>query len=57
MNSNSTLLNLAKQVQALSEIGKHYADSDYDLDRYSEREGKLKWPSIDLNNNNDDRQS
>ena len=38
MNSNSTLLNLAKQVQALSEIGQHYAESDYDMDRYNELE-------------------
>ncbi len=36
MNSNSKLLNLAKQVQALSEIGQHYAESDYDMDRYNE---------------------
>lgn len=38
MNSNSALLQLAKQIQALSENGQHYAESDYDLDRYNELE-------------------
>ena len=32
------LLNLAKRVQALSENGQHYAESDYDTDRYTELE-------------------
>lgn len=32
------LLNLAKRVQALSENGQHYAESDYDMDRYTELE-------------------
>ncbi len=32
------LLNLAKRVQALSENGMHYAESDYDMDRYTELE-------------------
>lgn len=38
MNSNLSLLNLAKRVQALSENGQHYAESDYDMDRYTELE-------------------
>ncbi len=38
MDHASTLLNLAKRVQALSENGQHYAHSDYDLDRYTELE-------------------
>lgn len=38
MNSNLSLLNLAKRIQALSENGQHYAESDYDLDRYVELE-------------------
>ncbi len=37
-NSTSLLLNLAKRVQALSENGQHYAESDYDMDRYTELE-------------------
>ena len=37
-NSTSLLLNLAKRVQALSENGQHYADSEYDMDRYTELE-------------------
>ncbi|MEX0982819.1 MAG: NUDIX hydrolase [Bacteroidales bacterium] len=37
-NSISLLLNLAKRVQALSENGQHYAESDYDMDRYTELE-------------------
>lgn len=38
MNSDPTsqLLNLAKRVQAMAETGQHYADNDYDLDRYTE---------------------
>ncbi len=35
---NTLLLNLAKRIQALSENGQHYAESDYDLDRYNELE-------------------
>ena len=38
MNKNSLLLNLAKRIQALSENGQHYAESEYDLDRYQELE-------------------
>ena len=32
------MLNLAKRIQALSENGQHYSESDYDLDRYTEME-------------------
>lgn len=38
MNNNFQLLNLAKRIQALSENGQHYAESDYDMDRYQEME-------------------
>lgn len=38
MTNSSQLINLAKRVQALSENGQHYAESDYDLDRYTEME-------------------
>jgi ADP-ribose pyrophosphatase YjhB (NUDIX family) len=38
MSNSQILINLAKQVQALSENGQHYAMSDYDMDRYQELE-------------------
>jgi ADP-ribose pyrophosphatase YjhB (NUDIX family) len=38
MNQSTHLLTLAKRIQALSENGQHYAQSDYDLDRYQEME-------------------
>src|SRR6056297_3252314 len=37
-SKNNQILNLAKRIQALSENGQHYAESDYDLDRYTELE-------------------
>ncbi|MCF8226720.1 MAG: NUDIX hydrolase [Bacteroidales bacterium] len=37
-NNTIQLINLAKRVQALAEIGQHYAHTDYDLDRYTELE-------------------
>ncbi len=47
MSNNSLLLNLAKRIQALSENGLHYAESDYDLDRYQEL-GKIAIQMISL---------
>jgi len=38
MPNVSLLLNLAKRIQALSENGQHYSESDYDTDRYTEME-------------------
>lgn len=38
MSISPHLLTLIKRIQALSEIGQHYAESDYDLDRYTEIE-------------------
>lgn len=38
MKHNRQLLTLAKRVQALAENGLHYAEGDYDRDRYSELE-------------------
>ncbi|MDA3821480.1 MAG: NUDIX hydrolase, partial [Bacteroidales bacterium] len=38
MSNSILLLNLAKRIQALSENGQHYAESDYDMDRYTELE-------------------
>ena len=38
MKHNSELLTLAKRVQALAENGLHYAEGDYDRDRYNELE-------------------
>lgn len=38
MSDTSILLNLAKRVQALAETGQHFAESDYDMDRYTELE-------------------
>lgn len=38
MPNATLLLNLAKRIQALSENGQHYAESDYDMDRYTEME-------------------
>lgn len=34
MNNQNEMLQLAKQVQALAENGLHFAEDDYDLDRY-----------------------
>jgi len=38
MNKQIELLQLAKQVQALSENGLHFSENDYDLDRYTQLE-------------------
>jgi ADP-ribose pyrophosphatase YjhB (NUDIX family) len=38
MSNSILLLNLAKRIQALSENGQHYSESDYDMDRYTEME-------------------
>ena len=34
MKNQTEMLQLVKQVQALAEIGLHYSEDDYDLDRY-----------------------
>ncbi len=52
MNNTSSLLNLAKQVQSLAENGQHYANSEYDLDRYNELE-KISIEMISLITNSD----
>lgn len=36
---SNELLTLAKRVQAISEAGEHFSESDWDLDRYNELEG------------------
>ncbi|MEX0987787.1 MAG: NUDIX hydrolase [Bacteroidales bacterium] len=38
MDKTLILLNLAKRVQALAENGQHYAETDFDMDRYTELE-------------------
>jgi len=38
MKDNSELLMLAKRIQAIAENGLHYAESDYDQDRYGDLE-------------------
>jgi hypothetical protein len=38
MNLNSELLTLAKRIQAISENGLHFSESDWDLDRYKDME-------------------
>ena len=38
MNQNSELLTLAKRIQAISENGLHFSESDWDLDRYRDLE-------------------
>ncbi len=38
MSDTNKLITLVKRIQALSENGQHYAESDYDLDRYQELE-------------------
>lgn len=38
MSNTTLLLNLAKRVQALAETGQHFAETDYDMDRYTELE-------------------
>lgn len=47
MSYSNSLLTLAKRIQALSENGQHYAQSDYDLDRYQELE-KIAFEMISL---------
>jgi len=39
MKENHELLLLAKRVQAIAENGLHYAEGDYDIDRYNDLEG------------------
>ena len=38
MKSQAALLNLAKRVQAIAENGLHYAESEWDQDRYKDLE-------------------
>ncbi|MFC2089391.1 NUDIX hydrolase [Bacteroidota bacterium] len=38
MSDTLKIITLAKRVQALAENGQHYAESDYDMDRYQELE-------------------
>lgn len=38
MSNTPILINLAKRVQAIAETGQHFAESDYDMDRYTELE-------------------
>jgi len=44
---SSLLLNLARRIQALSENGQHFAETDYDMDRYTELE-KISLEMISL---------
>ncbi len=49
MNEQSELLRLAKRVQALSENGLHYTESDFDRDRYTELDDNLHEDALPSN--------